>query len=145
LFGEDGKIRTFMAAADNNTVISAYTREQLQRAVAHVRSGEKGLEADPQIAKTAALMAPGAQWVAYISPQGLLQWVGTLLEGIIPAEAEFKMPGFPATEPIGLAARVSATGLDAEIVLPDSVVAGIGQFVAGITAMFQGVDRPPLP
>jgi hypothetical protein len=145
LFGDDGKIRTFMAAADNNTVISAYTKEQLQRAVAHVRSGDKGLEADPQIAKTAALMAPGAQWVAYVSPQGLLQWVGTLLEGIIPAEAEFKMPGFPATEPIGLAARVSATGLDAEIVLPDSVVAGIGQFVAGITAMFQGVDRPPLP
>ena len=55
------------------------------------------------------------------------------------------MPGFPATEPIGLAARVSATGLDAEIVLPDSVVAGIGQFVIGIQAMIQGIDRPPLP
>ena len=145
LFGADGKIRTFMAAADNNTVVSAYTKEQLGRAVAHVRSGDKGLDADPQIAKTASLMAPGSQWVAYVSPQGLVQWVGTLLEGIIPAEAEFKLPGFPATEPIGLAARVSATGLDAEIVLPDSVVAGIGQFVAGIQAMIQGVDRPPLP
>jgi hypothetical protein len=145
LFGADGKIRTFMAAADTGTVVSAYTKEQLQRAVAHVRSGEKGLESDPQIAKTAALMAPGSQWVVYISPQGLLQWVGALLEGIIPAEAEFKMPGFPATEPIGLAARVSATGLDAEIVLPESVVAGIGQFVIGIQAMIQGIDRPPLP
>lgn len=145
LFGEDGKIRTFMAAADKGTVVSAYTKEQLQRAVAHVRSGEKGLESDPQIAKTAALMTPGSQWVVYISPQGLLQWVGTLLGGIIPAEAEFKMPGFPATEPIGLAARVSATSLDAEIVLPESVVAGIGQFVIGVQAMIQGIDRPPLP
>jgi hypothetical protein len=145
LFGEDGKIRTFMAAADKETVVSAYTKEQLERAVAHVRSGDKGLESDPQIAKTATLMTPGSQWVAYVSPQGLVQWVGTLLQGIIPAEAEFKMPSFPATEPIGLAARVSATSLDAEVVLPDSVVAGIGQFVVGIQAMLQGVDRPPLP
>jgi hypothetical protein len=145
LFGADGKIRTFMAAADKGTVVSAYTKEQLGRAVAHVRSGDKGLEADPQIVKTTALLTPGSQWVVYISPQGLLQWVGALFEGIIPAEAEFKMPAFPATEPIGLAARVSATSLDAEIVLPESVVAGVGQFVAGIQAMIQGVDRPPLP
>ena len=145
MFGGDGKLRTFMAAADKETVVSAYTKEQLERAVAHVRSGEKGLEADPQIAKTKALLAPGSQWVAYISPQGLVQWIGSLLQGIIPPEAEFKLPGFPATEPIGLAARVSPTGLDAEIVLPDSVVAGIGQFVIGIQGMIQGIDRPPLP
>ncbi len=145
LFGGDGKIHTFIAAADKETVVSAYTKEQLERAVAHVRSGGKGLEADPQIAKTAALLAPGSQWVAYISPQGLVQWVTSLLQGIIPPEAEFKLPGFPVTEPIGLAARVSPTGLDAEIVLPESVVAGVGQFIVGIQAMFQGVDRPPLP
>ncbi len=58
LFGKDGKIRCYMTVVDDRTVVSAYGKEQLERAVAHVRSGAKGLESDPQIAKTAALL-PG--------------------------------------------------------------------------------------
>jgi hypothetical protein len=142
LFGKEGKMRLYSTAADDHTVVSAYTKEQLQRAVAHVRAAAQGLEVNPEIAKTMALLPAGAQWAAYVSPQGLLQWVDALLRDILPPESNFKIPSFPATEPIGLAARVSESGLDAEIVLPENVVAGIGQFVGTVQQMFQGGGLP---
>jgi hypothetical protein len=142
LFGSEGKMRLYTTAADDHTVIGAYTKEQLQRAVAHVRAAAQGLEANPDIAKTTALLPAGAQWTAYVSPQGLLQWVDELLRNVLPPESNFRIPSFPATEPIGLGARVSASGLDAEIVLPENVVAGIGQFVGTVQQMIQGGGLP---
>jgi hypothetical protein len=142
LFGADGKIRMYVTKADEKTVVSAYDKEQLVRGVDHVRAGGEGLEADADIAKTTALLPPGAQWVAYVSPQGLVQWIGVFVESLFGGEVH--LPPFPATEPIGLAAKVSASGLDAELVVPDSVVAGIGQYIAAIGQMFQD-GGPPLP
>ncbi len=145
LFGEDGKMVMFIAAADDHTVVSAYSKDQLQRGVAHVRSGAKGLETDEEIAKTAKLLPAGAQWAAYINPQGLIQWIDTLLANLFPPEANFHLPSFAATEPIGAAARVSDTALDAELVLPGSVVAGLGQFIMAVGQMFGGDAAVPLP
>ena len=59
-------------------------------------------------------------------------------------DSPIKLPAFPESEPIGLAARVSPNALDAEIVLPASVVAGIGQFVGAVQQMFQN-GGVPLP
>jgi hypothetical protein len=143
IFGKDGKMRAYMAAADAHTVVSAYDREQLQRLVAHVRSKAPGLESDPDIAKTTKLLTPGSQWVVYLSPQGLLQSIDSVVQGIVPGN-NFKIPAFPATEPIGMAAKVSPTAINAEIVLPESVVAAIGQFVLTVRGLFQG-GGVPLP
>lgn len=142
MFGADGKIRMYVAKADAHTVVTAYGKEQLVHAVEHIRSGAKGLEDDADIAKTAALLPAGAQWVAYVSPQGLVQWASVFVEALLGGEV--KLPPFPATEPIGLAAKVSETGLDGELVLPDNVVAGIGQYIGLLTQMFQdgGVPLP---
>jgi hypothetical protein len=143
IFGKDGKMRAYMAAADAHMVASAYDREQLQRLVAHVRSKAAGLESDPDIAKTTKLLMAGPQWVVYLSPQGLLQSIDSVVQGILPGN-NFKIPAFPATEPIGMAAKVSPTTIDAEIVLPESVVAAIGQFVLTVRGLFQG-GGVPLP
>jgi hypothetical protein len=143
MFGNGGKPRAYMAAADDHNVVTAYTKEQLERIVAHVRSAAKGLETDPQIAKTNALLPTGAQWVAYVSPQGLLQWVDVLVRQGLQGQG-FQIPAFPESDPIGLAARVSDSGLDAELVLPESVVAGLGQFIGTVQQLFQG-GGVPLP
>jgi hypothetical protein len=79
--------------------------------------------------------------VAYVSPQGIVQWVGVFVEAMF--GGEIKLPPFPASEPIGLAAKVTETGLDGEIVLPEGVVAGIGQYIGVLGQVFQG--GPPLP
>jgi hypothetical protein len=99
------------------------------------------LEADEPIAKTSKLLPDGAQWAAYINPQGVVQWVDVILKQM--PEMTINIPPFPASDPIGAAARVSADGLDAELVLPESVVAGVGQYVGTIQQMLQG--GAPLP
>ncbi|MBI3836325.1 MAG: hypothetical protein HY288_00135 [Planctomycetia bacterium] len=144
IFGSEGKVRAYFAVADDTHLVSAYSKPLLQRGVEHVRSGAAGLETDPQIAQTNGLLPGGAQWAAYASPQGLVQWVDTLLRQAMPAEMKFKLPPFPPSDPIGLAAKVSATGLEAELVLPESVVAGIGQYVILVQQMIQG-GQAPLP
>ncbi len=142
LFGGDGEMRAYMAIADEHTCVTAYSKELLQRGVDHVRSGKPGLEADATITKTGALLPEGSQWTAYISPQGVIQWVNTLLKQL-PAELNFRLPPFPASDPIGAAARVKPDGLDAELVLPDTVIAGIGQYVGLIQQMMQGGGQLP--
>jgi hypothetical protein len=142
LFGGDGDMRMYVAKANERTVVTAYSKEQLLHTVKHVRSGAKGLEADSDLLKTSALLPEGAQWVAFVSPQGLMQWIGQFIQAL--AGQEIKLPPFPATEPIGLAARVSPAGLDAELALPDGVVAGIGKYVGLVGQMFQG-GGVPLP
>jgi hypothetical protein len=145
MFGEGGKMHSYLAAANDRTVVMAYNKDLLQRAVAHVRSGAKGLEADPEIARTTAMLMPGSQWVVYVSPQGIVEWVEVLLRGMFGAENKFRLPAFAPTEPIGLAAQVAPAGLEAEIVVPESVVAGIGQFIGAVQGMFGAGAAPPLP
>ena len=140
MFGREGKIHMYVAKADEKTVVTAYSREQLVRGVEHVRSGEKGLADNADLATTTAMLLPDSQWVAYVSPQGLMQMVGSLMKAITGGEARF--PAFPDTEPIGLCARASETSLDAEIVVPDKVVAGIGMFIFAVGQMFQGGGAP---
>src|SRR5262249_32474275 len=138
MFGQGGVIRMYVAAANEHAVVSAYTKELLERVVKQVRSGEAGLAGDPQIARTAAMLPKGAQWALYVSPQGLVQWLDTILREVLPAEMNFKIPPFPASDAIGLAAKVSPSGLEAELVLPESVVAGIGQYFGLLQQMMQG-------
>jgi hypothetical protein len=140
LFGGDGTMRMYVAKADQRTVVTAYNKEQLLHTVQHVRSGAKGLEADADLVKTSALLPQEAQWIAYVSPQGLVQWISVFVEAIF--GGQIKLPPFPATEPIGLAARVSQSGLDAELVLPESVVAGIGKYVGAVGQIIQGGGAP---
>jgi hypothetical protein len=123
--------------------VTAYSKELLTRAVEHVRNGAAGLEADAQIAATTKLLPEGAQWAAYISPQGVVQWIDKLLSQL-PAGLNLKLPPFPPSDPIGAAARVSAEGLDAELVLPQSVVAGIGQYI-GLVQQMMMQGGAPLP
>ena len=141
MFGQEGKIHMFVAKATDTAVVSAYSKEQLVRGVEHVRSGAAGLAANPDIAKTTALLPPGSQWVAFANPEGIVQLVTTFVKGLF--GPEFELPAFPPTEPIGLAARVSETGLDAEIVVPDAVVAGLGEFIAKVGQMFSGGGALP--
>jgi hypothetical protein len=140
MFGGDGKIHMYIAKASDKIVVSTYGKEQLVHAVKHLAEGGEGLAADADLAKTAAQLPAGAQWIAYVSPQGLVQWIGVFVEAML--GGQMQLPPFPASEPIGLAAKVSETGLDAEILVPGSVVAGLGQYIFAIGQIFQQGGAP---
>jgi hypothetical protein len=142
LFGGDGEMHAYLAVADDKTLVTAYSKELLTHAVAQVRSGKAGLETDESIAKTAVLLPEGAQWAAYLNPQGLVQWIDAFVRAL-PGDLGIKIPPFPASDPIGFGAKVAPAGIDAEMVLPESVVAGIGQYVGTIQQMLQGGGELP--
>jgi hypothetical protein len=144
MFGADGKLRAYYAAADAKHVVTSYNKDQLMRAIAHVRSGKPGLESAESIENTGKLLTAGTQWAAYVSPQGLLATIDSVLQSFLPPGTNFRIPEFPASDPIGLGAKISAAGLDAELVMPESVVAGVGRYVVQIQGLLQG-GQAPLP
>jgi len=134
MFGPDGKMTTYMAAVDDHTIVASYTRAELLRQSLAVIKGDKpGLTTDEQLAKTAAVLPAGAQWVGYWSPQGTIDLINRAIPAFVPpAEAAFQLPAFPATPPIGLAAKTVPGGVRGYLVVPAEVIRGIGELVAKV-------------
>jgi hypothetical protein len=133
-------MKSYITVGNDKTLVMAYSKEQLKYAVEHVRSKKSGLETDESIAHTDKLLPGDPQWAAYISPQGAVAWADTILKKI--PDLNINLPPFPDSDPIGLAAKVTGEGLDADLVLPDSVVAGIGQYIGVVQQMLMGGDAP---
>jgi hypothetical protein len=140
IFGNEGVMKSYITVGNDKTLVMAYSKEQLKYAVEHVRSKKSGLETDESIAHTDKLLPGDPQWAAYISPQGAVAWADTILKKI--PDLNINLPPFPDSDPIGLAAKVTGEGLDADLVLPDSVVAGIGQYIGVVQQMLMGGDAP---
>ena len=66
MFGGGGKMNVYLAVADEHTVIGAYvTPQQLAPAVKAIREGKPQLSDEAGVAKTAAMLPAGAQWVGF--------------------------------------------------------------------------------
>src|SRR5205085_11715862 len=76
LFGPEGKLDAYIAPADGKTVVMAYTSEAaLKKALATYRSSKESPQLDPLIRETAVLLPEGAQWVGFLSPAGMMEFV----------------------------------------------------------------------
>jgi hypothetical protein len=130
MFGSTEKLHTYLAAIDEQTVVSAYVNvDNLRRAIAAAKQGggtTGGLE--PQAAEVAALLPVGSQAVALVQPAGIAQWVELLTT---PAtDQKGATIEFPASPPIGLALKISSAGVHADAVIPGATLEAIGEFVA---------------
>ena len=85
---------------------------------------------DPQAAEIAALLPAGAQAVALVQPTSISQ----LVQMLMAAEKGAKSPAidFPASPPVGLALKISASGVHGETVISGATLEAIGQFVANL-------------
>jgi len=131
MFGRGGRITIFMAAADEHTIVAAYTkRAMLVRSLRVARGIEPGLAAEKNVAVTVAMLPPGAQWVGYWNPKGTIDYFNRIIPVFAPKpEADFRLPDFPATPPIGFAAKTDSDGLRGYMVVPAPVLKAIGEFV----------------
>jgi hypothetical protein len=130
LFGPDGKLRVYIAPADNNTVLMAYVSEEnLKQTLANYRSGKSNLGKDPQVAETAALLPDGAQWVGYLSPTGMFRTVRTFVGAVVPRGQQINLPDFPESPPVGFAVKVTTTELDTDLVFPSKTIKATGEYV----------------
>jgi hypothetical protein len=141
MFGPGGKMTFFLAAADEKTVVAAYTNEKsFLRGLQAARQPAKSLSADQSIAKTAALLPPQAPFVGYWSPAGTVEFVNRLVSLFAPGEqAGHRLPKFPATQPVGCALTTAPNEVRTHTVVPADVLQAIGRYVIQVREQAKGI------
>ncbi|HKD36521.1 MAG TPA: hypothetical protein VKB78_06960 [Pirellulales bacterium] len=149
MFGPEGKLNIYLAAIDDTTVALSYvTPDAISRVKAACSNVQSSLASDADIAQTTKLLPDGAQWVVYLSPKGLFDFITTAMQAAAPPGGAMPaLPPFPQTPPIGFGAETSGTRFDAQIVLPGPTLKGIGTYVMQMKGMFApggGAARPQI-
>jgi hypothetical protein len=141
LLGSEAKVKILLAAIDDHTVALSGRAPAIMRAIASLKKPADSLASDPEIAKTAALLPAGAQWVGYVSPIGAVAFAKSIVAAM--NEEGFKpgIPDFPASQPIGVAVQATAGQLQIETVVPSSVLDAIGKFVG----LMEAEEHPEVP
>ena len=129
----------FMAPADKHTIVAAYTGKKLLQECLKVAQGTKpGLAGNSNVAKTAAMLPAGAQWVGYFSPKGTIDFIKRVIPAVTPeGETAPEIPDFPETPPIGVATKTVRDGVRSHTVVPAAVLKGIAGFIGEIRAKRQ--------
>jgi hypothetical protein len=132
LFGPDGTLKTYVAPADEHTVVMAYTSlDRLKAALEFYRSGKPGLSADASLAKVAATLPSGSQFVNFVSLGGTFKLVQQFAASM-PGARPPAMPDFPDCPPLGMAAKVSPTGFEGHLTITAETLQTIGDFAAKV-------------
>ncbi len=129
MFGEDGRMVFYLAAVNKTTVAGAYvTPDALSRLAKVAKNRDLSLAADADVAKTKALLPAGSQWVVYINLKGAFEFANNMATLFAPPDAGIVIPPFPATQPIGFAAKTSLTKIETDLVVPGAVLKAIGDY-----------------
>jgi hypothetical protein len=140
MFGSGGKMTAYIVPIDGTTVAISYINsDNIARVKAACQNPQSSLAADADIAQTAKLLAPGAQWVGYLSPKGFTDFISAFMSSALPPGAAPTIPAFPQTPPIGFAAEQSSKGLDLQLIIPGAALKGIGDYVKQLS----GPKAPP--
>ena len=135
MYGE-GEMIAYILAADKNVVVFSYRSEDVaKRALAAVKNADASLAAEAGVAATAVKLPTDADWYAYLSPTGTLEFVNNTLASVLPAGTEIKLPPFPETPPLGFSAKVDAAGVWKQIYIPADVVKSIAPYAVQVRAM----------
>ncbi len=146
IFGvRGGKMKILLVAVDKHNVAINFTGRAptIMRAIAAMKKPSDSLASDAEIAKTAALLPAGAQWVGYFNPSGAVAFAKSFIDAMI-GETGFNkpnIPDFPASLPIGIAAKATPGQLQVETVVPSSVLDAVGKYVG----LVQSAEHPEVP
>ena len=128
--GPDGKLKIYVAPADEHTVVMAYTSaDRLKEAIEFYRLKQAGLSADVDLAKVAAKLPAGSQFVAYASLSGIVKTAKQFM-AMIPGVPQAAIPDFPDSPPFGYAAKVSSAGVEGHFIVTTETLRTIGDTVA---------------
>jgi hypothetical protein len=132
MFGEDGKMRIYLASADKNTILGTYVSAQhLVSAVADLRSGMASFSRMPDVEKVHGLLPTDATMVGYWSIGETVNFLRATLKSAV-FNLSVAIPDFPETLPIGMAVSISDGGIESDMVVPFDVSKTIADFVRAI-------------
>ncbi len=105
MFGPDGQLTFYLAAADPKTVVMSWSdQETFKKLLAAVKQPDSGLAADAGIRSTVAMLQNNAQGYMFLSPRGLVQFGFAMAKLTVPL-GNMRIPEFPETPPMGVSFR----------------------------------------
>jgi hypothetical protein len=131
-FGADGKLKMYVAPADQHTVVMSYiSLDRLKEAIVFYKSKKPGLSADANLAKVAEKFPAGSQFLMYSSLNGTVK-MGKQIMGSVPGVPVAMIPDFADSPPFGAAAKLSPTGVEGHFIVTAETLRTIGDAVAKI-------------
>lgn len=136
----DGLIVGYLVAADSKNIVCAYHSEKnARKAVAALNDADATLTADAAVAKTLAALPADAQWVALLSPSGIVSVADAVLNAVTPADrTTITLPPFPPSDPVGLSVSVSAEGGQKQLYIPADVLKNLAIYAIQLRMAFAG-------
>ncbi len=133
-FGPGGKITGWVVPADEHTVVAGYVNKDFVRSTLQaIKQGSPGLGGDVDVSKTAALLPADAPCIGFWSPQGTVDFVKQIVPTFLPGgNAQFQIPEFDKTPPIGFAVTSAPNEMEGQMVVPAEVFKAIGQYVGKV-------------
>jgi hypothetical protein len=132
--GPDGTMKVYIAVADANTVIAAYTSpEKLKAAIDGYRSKEASLSKNPGVAKVSAALPQGSQAVMFVSVNGYAGMMRKFMAAG-PGGVPFTIPEIPECSPVGMAVKASPSGVETHFVVPADVPKAIAETIMKLRA-----------
>jgi hypothetical protein len=127
--GPDQKLKIFAAPVDERHVLMVYTsRERMKAALDFYRSQRPGLSAEPGVAKLAALLPAGAQVAMFVSLHEAVE-IARQFTAMMPQAGPVQIPELPSSPPLGIAAKVSSSGVEGHLVITADTLRAIGHVV----------------
>jgi len=123
-------LKFYIAPADEHAVMMSYASlDRLKTAIDFYRSKKKGVSADPAVAKVAAVLPPGSQVIAYISLSGAAKLAQQFAAALSP-DKPTTIPDIPESPPIGMAVKISPSGLEGQLSITSDTLRTIGDTIA---------------
>ena len=127
-------MKYYVAAVDEHTVVTAYiSPERLREAIDFYKAKKPGLSAEADVAKVAAKLPAGSQFIGYMSIGGMAK-TGKQIMAAVPGVPAAMVPDFPDSPPFGSAAKFAPGGVEGHFVVTAETLRTIGDVVAKIRA-----------
>jgi hypothetical protein len=146
MFVPEGKVKVRIGAVNNTTVVEDYGSDDtaLEALIATVKAGTAPLGKTPKVIEASQLLPKKKVFEAYIDLGEIVNAVGAYLPMIMMMGGGQGMAELPTTLPsvnvpaISMAATVTETTLDGQLVLPFEVIKQMAIFGANTKRMFEG-------
>ena len=142
MLGPDGKMKIYVAPADEHTIVTSYTSlERLKSAIDFYESKQPGLSGDAGVARVVAAFPPGSQAIALIKLDGVAKAIQKTI-ALVPGAQAAKIPDFSDSPPLGMAAKVSPSGVEGHLIMTAETLRFIGDMVAQARGGAPDVSKP---
>ncbi|NOY30280.1 MAG: hypothetical protein GXP28_08915, partial [Planctomycetes bacterium] len=132
MFGEDGKMRQLLVAANEQTLVYGMANEeQLVALIPQIENGESGLLDSAEVQMTLKLSPADAPWRLLISPQGCVKWGKRIMDEFLThlMGQTPEIPDFDSCPPVGLSVNLVEGRVEADLVCPVETLEALAAYI----------------